>query len=130
MKLYEPRLAPAMVNDVVTVTRSPGVNGLLGKKLPPSSSESGWILPPWAPDDDPLTVIGPSCAGEIPRNEIWVDGAANLAPGTGNTLTALAAACAGAGAGAETSVTHDTASTAAQARAMPTIDPTPARSRA
>ena len=36
--------------------------------------------------------MAPNCEAGIPRNVIWVDGAANLAPGIGNTCTGPAAA--------------------------------------
>jgi hypothetical protein len=45
---------------VLTETTSPGVNGLLGMKLPPRPSESASIVPGWFPLLDPVTLIAPS----------------------------------------------------------------------
>src|SRR5580700_5190980 len=55
-----PFLVPSMFRDVLTVTVSPGANGVVGMKLPPSPSESASTEPLWAPLDEPVTVIVPN----------------------------------------------------------------------
>ena len=52
-----PLLAPAMIRLVLTVTTSPAVNGLLGRKLPPSPSESERISPVWEPLRAPVNTL-------------------------------------------------------------------------
>src|SRR5215831_19682085 len=42
-----PLLAPVIDIDVLTVTVSPGLNGVEGRKLPPLPSESASIVPVW-----------------------------------------------------------------------------------
>lgn len=89
-----------MFSDVVTVTVSPGVNGVDGMKLPPSPSESAAIVPAWTPLVEPITLIVPSCEAGTPRNVSWVAGEAKWPFGIGNTYTGggpLGAFGAGAG---------------------------------
>ena len=45
---------------MLTVTVSPGANGVAGMKLPPSPSESATTVPVWAPLTEPVTVIVPN----------------------------------------------------------------------
>ena len=59
---------------VVTVTVSPGVNGVEGMKLPPSPSESAAIVPVWVPLFEPTTLIAPISLAAMPRKAIWVAG--------------------------------------------------------
>ncbi len=54
-KWNAPLVPPMTFSPVVTVTVSPGVNGVLGMKLPPWPSESAWIVPPCVPLLDPTT---------------------------------------------------------------------------
>ena len=49
-----------MFREVLTVTVSPGVNGVAGRKLPPSPSESETTVPVWAPLTEPVTLIVPN----------------------------------------------------------------------
>jgi hypothetical protein len=72
---------------VLTVTISPGANGVDGTKLPPSPSESPSTVPSCGPLEDPVTEIEPSCPADRPRKAIWVLGDANWLPGVGNTYT-------------------------------------------
>ena len=48
-----------MFSDVVTVTVSPGVNWVNGRKLAPRPSESPRNVPLWFPLLDPTTVTVP-----------------------------------------------------------------------
>src|SRR6516165_1421612 len=76
-----------MLSPVITVTVSPGANGWLGMKLPPSPSESAWIVPLWAPVLDPTTWTEPMLLAGMPRKVIWVWGSALFVFGSGYTLT-------------------------------------------
>src|SRR5207245_60158 len=67
-------LARGDVWPVLTVTVSPALKGLSGRKLPPLLSESPSIRPLWVPLREPTTVTCPIEPGETPRNVIWVRG--------------------------------------------------------
>ena len=76
-----------MFSEVLTVTVSPGANGVAGMKLPPSPSESATTVPVWAPLTEPVTVIVPNWEVGTPRNVICVAGEAKWPPGIGNAYT-------------------------------------------
>src|SRR5580700_761139 len=76
-----------MWSPVLTVTTSPGSNGLAGRKLPPSWSESDSSRPAWTPVREPVTTSLRTWRIGRPRNAICVCGEATRSPGTGNTLT-------------------------------------------
>jgi hypothetical protein len=86
-KWNDPLVPPTTFSLVVTVTVSPGVNGRLGRKLPPRPSESAAILPVCAPDLEPATRTEPICPARIPLKVICVCGSAVVVFGLGNTLT-------------------------------------------
>ncbi len=87
VKRNVPALAERMCRPVLTVTTSPGTNGLAGRKLPPRPSESDTRRPACRPLREPVTVSLPSLPTGMPRNAICVCGAATRAPGIGYTLT-------------------------------------------
>src|SRR5438270_6732661 len=91
-KFQVPVFLPSMLRCVRTVTVSPGVNALDGRKLPPLPSESPAILPPCLPLREPVTVMEPILLAGIPRNTIWACGGATWLPGIGKTYTVGAAA--------------------------------------
>jgi hypothetical protein len=76
---------PATFNEVVTVTVSPGVNAVNGRKLAPRPSESPRNVPLCGPLRDPTTVTGPIRVIGTPRRAIWLCGDATRLPGTGKT---------------------------------------------
>jgi len=67
----------------VTVTSSPGQNGLAGRYVAPEPTLLRISLPGWSPLRLPTTRTAPSEAGPRPRNVIEVDGEAVRHPGPG-----------------------------------------------
>src|SRR5579863_4792080 len=110
-----------MFSEVETVTVSPGLNCVVGRKLPPSPSESALIVPAWTPLLEPVTVIWPIEAAGIPRNTSCVAGEATWPPGIGNTsTTGVAARDRVRPAGAPDSANNATAATAVATAATDT----------
>src|SRR5580704_12172463 len=77
-----------------TLTRSPGTNGRVGRKLSPVPVEYACRRPGCTPERDPTTRTFATCVPVPPRKLIWVAGEASGVPGSGETVTALAAAAA------------------------------------
>ena len=72
---------------MLTVTVSPGTNGLTGRKLAPWPSESASTRPSCSPEREPTTLTFPIFEAAVPRKVICVPGIPYWLPGTGNTLT-------------------------------------------
>ena len=75
-KLKLSLLPPSTLRPVVTVTVSPGVNGLLTRRLAPAPSECARNVPEWTPLLEPTTRTPPIAPGDAPRKVICVVGIA------------------------------------------------------
>src|SRR5436309_2516324 len=75
--------APTRSGSAVTVTVSPGLNGLSGRKLAPQSLEYARSLPVWRPVSEPVTEMPVRSPGCAPWKLICVVGDAALLPSDG-----------------------------------------------
>jgi hypothetical protein len=79
---------PATRTAEVTLTRSPGRNGLVGRYVAPRPSLAAISFPGWRPLWLPTTRTAPTRAGATPRNVIVLDGETVRHPGPGKVTTA------------------------------------------
>src|SRR5437764_1839278 len=79
--------APTRSGSAETVTVSPGLNGLAGRKLAPSPSECDRSRPECLPVSEPVTLIPVRSFFAAPRKLICVVGDAASLPSAGKTAT-------------------------------------------